>query len=153
MLGIPSSKLDIIIVLGIIFLLVVMLYNNRKSISIFNKDSAELGVQDLIEKVKDELIKTEQKRIKDGRDPLFELKDFELEINFVVTNRNKESGGFDFKVVTLEGERDISSERIQKVKLRMAAIPPQEHQAEASEVPLEIDDSTVIRGAQPPEKK
>ena len=150
---ISQPKLDIIIAVGIIFLLVVMLYNHRRAASTSAKDSAELGVQDLIEKVKSELIKTEQKRIDAEQAPLFELKDFELEVSFVVKTSNKESGKAEFEVVTVGGETEFSSEKIQKIKLHMTAVQPQLRQAASSMAPPQVEDSAIISDPPPEERE
>jgi hypothetical protein len=150
---ISQPKLDIIIAVGIIFLLLVMLYNHRRVASASAKDSAELGVQDLIEKVKSELIKTEQSRVDAGQAPLFELKDFELEISFVVKTSDKESGKAEFEVVTVGGETEFSSEKIQKIKLHMTAVQPQLRQAASSTAPPAVEDSAIISDPPPEERK
>lgn len=141
---ISTSKLDFILTIGIIVLLAVMIYNHRRAIPTSKKDSVDLGVQDLIEKVKTELAKTEESRISKGQIPLLELKDFDLEINFVVTESYKGSGTFGFKVVTLGGQTDVSSEKIQKIKLHMTVAQPHVHEEKASTSSIEVDDSTII---------
>lgn len=115
------------------------------------KEPAALGVQDLIEKVKEELIKTEEKRINAKQAPLFELKDFELEINFVITASEKEAGSFEFKAVTLNSETETTTEKTQKIILRMSAVQPQIQQEKASPSPLNVKESTII--SQPPPKE
>ncbi|HKQ07724.1 MAG TPA: trypco2 family protein [Blastocatellia bacterium] len=153
MLDISQSKLDLIITIAIIFLLIVMLYNHRRSSSTAKVDSAELGVKDLIEKVKSELIEMEQNREREGKAALFELKDFDLEINFVVKAVNKESGQAEFKVITVGGETESDSEKAQKIKLHMTVVQPQNRKTKASKTPPQADESAMISDPLPKEKK
>lgn len=130
MLDIFTVKSDTIIVIVIILLLGFLLYNHRKSGLSSNNDDTRLGVKELIEKVRGELIELDRKRIEANEAHLFELKDFELEVNFVVKESNTQKGAFDFKVVTVGGEAGFSSEQTQKIVLRMTAIKEMELQAE-----------------------
>jgi hypothetical protein len=153
MLNISSSKLDILLITGVIILLLGLLYNHRRTITISRKQPAALGVQELIEKVKEELIKTEEKRISAQQAPLFELKDFELEINYVITASEKESGGFEIKAVTLNSETETTTEKTQKIILRMSAIKPQIKEEKASPRPLDVNEDIIISQPPPPSKR
>lgn len=153
MLNISPFKLDLILTIGIVLLLAGMLYNHRRS-NIISKDAAtDLGVQDLIENVKTGLIESEQRRRDKNQAALLELKDVDLEINCVVKASGKGSGSVDLKVLTLGSEADVSSEKIQKVRLHLVAVQPQVRQEKASETPLRLDESVVISEPPPKEKK
>jgi hypothetical protein len=145
---ITSPKLDLILASGIIVLLVLLIYSYRKQ-NLAEKDtSARLGVKELIEKVKSELVATEKKRIESNEAPLFLLKDFELEINFVVKEGTTQKGDVDFKVVTVGGTSDYTTEQTQKIKLVMTAVPPQPEKA----LPTDSTDK-ILTEPPPPEIK
>jgi K+ transporter len=138
MLNISPPKLDVIFAVGIIVLLIFMIYNNRKSTLVETDNSTRLGVQELIEKVKSELIATEKKRVEANEAPLFMLQDFELEINFVVKENTTQKGDFDFKVITVGSAADYGSEKTQTIKLRMTAAQPQHQETPALDAPDKI---------------
>lgn len=112
-----------------------------------------MGIKDLLSRVKSELYEAEKERIDKQELPLFELKDFDLEINFVVQKSSKIGGGVVLHVIEVDSEIQTGSERIQKIKLHMTAIPPQIYEQEPSKspIPVEPKDST-IHGPVPPEK-
>jgi hypothetical protein len=138
MLSMSPPKLDILFAVGIIVLLIFMIYNNRKSTLTATDNATRLGVQELIERVKSELVATERKRVEANEAPLFILQDFELEINFVVKENSTQKGDFDFKVVTVGSAADYGSENTQKVKLRMTAVQPQQHETPPSDSTDEV---------------
>jgi len=81
-----------------------------------NKDSISLS--DLIYWVKKELFLPLEKN--ENPVPLFMIDEITVEVNFVVSGASK--GGFDLKVVSLEG--DVSEERVQKATVHMRPIIP-----------------------------
>lgn len=138
MLNISPPRLDLIFAIGIIALLASMIYNNRKSTLAVPDNPGRLGVQELIEKVKSELVGTEKKRVEANESPLFMLQDFELEINFVVKENTAQKGDFDFKVVTVGGAADYGYEKTQRIKLRMSVVQPQQQETPALDAPDKI---------------
>jgi hypothetical protein len=83
-----------------------------------------LDVRCLVEAVKTELAAAESAQRRENKAALFELKDFEMEVNYVVRN----SGGIKAEVVGVGTNLDAGSERVQKLLLRWAAIPNREEQ-------------------------
>lgn len=151
-MNVSSSKLDIAVALVIILLLIFMVYNHRKSIFIDKDSSDRLGVQELIEKVKIELLEAEEKRIKANESPLFALKNFDLEINFVVKERSKGSGAFDLKILTAGGESEYNSEVTQKIILHMEYAQPQAQETKATFEDFdELDESKITSEKKPEE--
>ncbi|MGH9494374.1 MAG: trypco2 family protein, partial [Candidatus Sulfotelmatobacter sp.] len=86
-------------------------------------ESTPLGIDTLAEKVRSEMENIETWRQSNGKAALFELKDFELEISFVVKRSNKVKGDLEAEVVTVGGESEHSKEATQKVVLHMGVIP------------------------------
>jgi hypothetical protein len=87
--------------------------------SSFVADTKSLEISNLIGRVRCELAKAEVDMHEQGRSQLFELQDFELEINFVVKN----SGSLEAEVVGVGGNLEAGNERAQKLKLRWQAKP------------------------------
>jgi hypothetical protein len=87
-----------------------------------------LQVQELIEAVRTELAAAEASRRQRGDLPLFRLKDFEMEISYLVRN----SGGAKAEVVGVGTNLDALSERVQKLRLRWEAIPERDERIPSS---------------------
>ena len=90
-----------------------------------------LDVRCLIEAVTVELAAAEAAQRRENRMALFQLEDFEMEINYVARN----SGTLKAEVVGVGTNLDGGSERVQKLLLRWAAIPNREE----SVPPLSLD--------------
>jgi hypothetical protein len=86
-------------------------------------ESTPLGIDVLAEKVRFELEKLETWRQSNGKAALFELKDFDLEVSFVVKKSKKVKGDLEAEVITVGGEAEHSKEATQKVVLHMGVIP------------------------------
>jgi hypothetical protein len=148
--NLSQSKLDLLLGLGIILMVGAIILNHRRSLSLSQPSPVSLGVEALIEKVKEELISAEERRLTEGAEPLLKLKAVDLEVNFIVEENRKGSGAVDLKVVTVGGESAFGSERTQKVILHLVAAKSQTREESASDVPVAVDESTVLRGKKPP---
>jgi len=87
--------------------------------------SAHLGIDDLVTKIRSELEKVEVQRQSVGEQALFEMKNFDLEISFVVKQTGKAEGKLEAEVITIGGAVERSKEAAQKVTLHMDVIPSQ----------------------------
>ena len=85
-----------------------------------------LGIDALVTQVRSELENLEIERQSGNTQPLFEMKDFDLEISFVVKQSAKTKGELETEVVTVGGETEHSKEAAQKVTLHMGVMPSQE---------------------------
>lgn len=111
-------------------------------------ETQHLEVKDLIRKVKDELVAADLEAIHKREAPLFVLKDFEMEIQFVV----RRSGDLKAEVVGVGGAAGVGSESVQKLKLhwdiappRNGSVPPTESSSKAADVtigPEEADEGS-----------
>lgn len=124
MLNLNPLKTDLLIGIIILLLIALMIYNHWR-IAPNNPERVDgLGVRDLIEQVKSELKDAEKARIDKNEAALFKVKDFDLEINFVVGTHSTMSGGVNPPLIAVSANTEISSERIQKIKLHMETTPP-----------------------------
>lgn len=120
-----------------------------------SQQSKGLGIEDLIRRVKSELADAEAKRIRNNEAALFELKEFELEIGFVVQERTTAGGKIDYQVVSVDTGTEVGNERVQRIRLRWTTGGPVQQSARASPLPLRDSDdgSVVIHGSAPPAKE
>jgi hypothetical protein len=83
-----------------------------------NGDRAELGVADLVARVRDELETLDASRDAADRPALFSLDELELELQFTAIERVDGRGGIDLKVVSLGASKGLESTAVQKIRLR-----------------------------------
>jgi hypothetical protein len=129
-------KIDFVFGLIILSVIILAVYVHKKDVPLEENKEEGLGVAELINRVKAELMLTE----KDGSAPMFKVKNFDLEINFIVKSRQKAQGGFEYKVITVGGETEASNEKVQKITLRMAALETHASQDDPSDI-----DPNIIR--------
>jgi hypothetical protein len=86
--------------------------------------SKTLGIQDLTKEVRSELSTLVAEGQKNDADPMFLLKNYDLEISFQVKEARKENGTATIQVVTVGGEQEHSSESTHKVTLHFEITPP-----------------------------
>src|SRR5688572_21231900 len=103
-----------------------------------NSDDEGLGIRSLIERVRSELDQLERKRIANNEASLLHLDTFDLEIAFVATRTASAKGGVNYEVITVDNERSVSSERIQRLNLHYK-VPAREKDRSAPSP----DDSSV----------
>jgi hypothetical protein len=95
-------KIDIVLGLIVLSVIILAIYIHRINVPLKEDNEEGLGIAELINKVKADLMTTE----KDGSAPMFKVKNFDLEINFVVKSRKKAQGGVEYKVVSVSGETE-----------------------------------------------
>ncbi|KPK91870.1 MAG: hypothetical protein AMJ94_06240 [Deltaproteobacteria bacterium SM23_61] len=145
-------SVDIILGAIILLLLIAMVLNHRLKADSGKTDRASggLGVKELIQKVKSELIATEIERRSSNEAALFEIKDFDLEIKFTVNTSRTVSGKIDYKVVVVGGDKKLSSEEVQTIKLHMVTLPTGlDGRDKASQLPLKTEAREVISEPEP----
>jgi Trypsin-co-occurring domain 2 len=85
-----------------------------------------LGIADVIEGVRNELIESDLRRQASDRDTLFITKQFELELNFTVQREGGADGKVSFNVLgiggSLGGSGKVLSGEVQKLKLTFDAV-------------------------------
>ena len=84
----------------------------------------ELQLKSLVEEVKAELEQADHDRQSQGEAPLFLLKDFDLELTFVVHNHAGAKGEFKPALVAVDADVALDTDRAQKVTIHMVAAPP-----------------------------
>ncbi len=153
------KKLSMKFVLLIAFLLLVPNIATFLRPTILRLPSARendegLGIRELIRTVKLELQETEEQGRTNKEAALFQLKDFDLEINFIVHSHSKGKAGVDYHFVAVGAETEVGLEEIQKIKLHMIAIPPRREVVPQTSSRVSGQPSTpIIHGSRPPPKK
>ncbi|HKT82636.1 MAG TPA: trypco2 family protein [Solirubrobacterales bacterium] len=83
----------------------------------------ELGVADLVARVREELETLDARRRSAGKPALFALREMELELQFTAAERTDGKGGIDLKVISVGGSKGVESSAVQKINLRFALDP------------------------------
>jgi hypothetical protein len=84
------------------------------------------GVKDLISMIRQQLEELDQER-RDARAPaLLKLDTVELEINFTVEETATKTGGVDLKVVSFGGDKQVKTEQVHKVTVKLSVAPEAE---------------------------
>ena len=118
------TKFDITALVIIMILVSVSAYLHFRSAPVNDVISDSLGVKDLVQRVKSELVQLEEERLKSNQPALFELSEFKLEIKFVVSEKTTTSGKVEYEVVTVGGDQTFSAEKVQTITINMKASTP-----------------------------
>jgi hypothetical protein len=84
-----------------------------------NSVADKLFIAELIRKVHDELIRSQEIRESEGKEPLFVVNDLTIEVNFVATESLSKKGGLDFKIITAGAEKEYNMQETHKVTLNL----------------------------------
>ena len=98
-------------------------------------ESSGLGIDKVIRDVKKELVASDQKRIENQEAALFQVKDFDLEIQFVVRESTTTGGEAKYEVITVNTELKDELEKVQKITLHFTAAQPKEEKEKVTENP------------------
>lgn len=123
---ITQTKFEIASYVIIILLLFINIYLHIKPKPQSIAPSNSLGVKTLIEQVRSELLAIQKNQVDGVNRDMFQLKDFDLEIKFVVNEKQTVSGKAEFEVVTIGGDNTVTNEKVQTIKLHMTTFPPEE---------------------------
>jgi hypothetical protein len=94
----------------------------------------DIGISSLVEKVRTELRQAEDARINAQESSLFLLERVDLEINYVIKLSDTATAGIKLEPVTVGGQTETSSEKVQKVTLHLVAnIPEKIKESSATE--------------------
>jgi hypothetical protein len=115
---------------------------------ISSEEDRSLDVSKLIRQVQDEISKSEDERRDKGIPPMFELKTFELEINFVVRKSTTQTGTANLELVTVDNQLESGAEKVHKIKLVMDTLDSYEGDAPPSD-PQTLPSGKII-GKPPP---
>jgi hypothetical protein len=113
--------------------------------------SSSIGVRDLVEKVRSELAETEQARLDRRAPSVFQLKDFDLEVKFVIKEEMKQAGKIEYSVITVDNETSYSAEKVQTIKLHMSVMPPVKEEAGADSYDPTLANKATTIGPVPKE--
>lgn len=103
-----------------------------------------LGLQELVQSLKGELEQMESKRLSQQQGALFRIKDFDLELSFVLKRSEKDSSKLEYEILTAEMERELGAEQTHKITLHMEVAPATVVQTLPSAQPLSRDDAVPL---------
>ena len=98
--------------------------NFFKEDTVVSCDTCGVGITDLVRRVKKELAQLEDSMVKKNENAMFQLKDMGMEISFVVRQSVSGKVGGKYELITVEGSRENSNERVQKLILHWDAEKP-----------------------------
>jgi Trypsin-co-occurring domain 2 len=102
----------------------------------------DVSVKELIQKVSEELLESQQERLASGRRAVFEVSELDIEISFVVSRSRQGRGGINLQVVTAGGTVGLDDQRTQRMTLKLVA-------ASSGDTPglrsLDYDDDLPVR--------
>lgn len=78
-----------------------------------------LNIKELIHAVRQELMDSEQERIRKGIPPLFVVDNLKIEVNFVVEKKTTTGGGLNLKIVDVGRDVSYNSQQIHKITLEL----------------------------------
>jgi hypothetical protein len=81
----------------------------------------DVSVKELIQRISEDLLESEQERTAGGRRAVFEVAELTVELSFVVSRSRQGKGGIDLKVVSVGGQAERADERTQRMTLRLIA--------------------------------
>jgi hypothetical protein len=119
--------------------------------SIASQEEPGINVRKLVRKIEDELTKSEEERLKNNSRPMFEVKAFELEIDFVVRKASEHGDKFDFEVATVDNRQQYGAEQTHRLKLTFNPITSYEGSAADNNRSQPVTEGQLI-GAVPPKK-
>lgn len=87
-----------------------------------------LFIKELIRRVHQELVESQQEREASGQPPIFQVQQMTVEVNFVITESSEAKGGLEFKVITvggvdLGGSKGYQQQQVHKITLLLSALP------------------------------
>jgi hypothetical protein len=114
----------------------------------------DISVKELIQRVSDELLESEQERTAGGRRAVFEVAELTIELSFVVSRSLQGHGGIDLKVVSVGGQANQADERTQRMTLRLVAARSTNVGSRYEELSrLDYDDALPVRPRLRPEEQ
>ena len=105
---------------------------------------SSLGLQELVQNLKTELEQMESERLSNQRGALFHVKDFDLELSFVLKRSSKDSAKLEYEILTAESQRELGNEQAHKITLHMQAAPATPFQVAPSTTPISTDDAISL---------
>jgi hypothetical protein len=80
-------------------------------------NQSNINLSNLISTIRTELEEMEKKRIECNKEPMFQLKSMNIEINFVVEESSAGDAGFDIRVIKAGLSTKYTTSEIQKILL------------------------------------
>lgn len=154
--GSLSTKLLTTVIVLIALLLVIPYVVTRvgREIHDVRPNHEGLPINELISRVKQELSQAVDERVRNQERALFKLESFELEISFIVKTGQKTGGSLTHTFVTVDNETHVNAESVQKIVLKMTAIPPVERRQPAALSRIDgPDESMRLHSPPPPEER
>jgi len=79
----------------------------------------EVSLSDVIAEISEQLLVSQDQRIREGRPALFLVGSVDIEMSFVVTHTTAGSAGIDLRVVKADGKKQYEDQQVQRVTVHL----------------------------------
>lgn len=83
---------------------------------------SELGIADILNRLRDELHASQKELVKEKKHPLFRVAEAEIELKVIIKQLSTKSGKMDFKIVALHSGHDTLTELTHILRLRLVGL-------------------------------
>lgn len=97
----------------------------NRSISPSGSTDKDLLITEVIRQVREELYNAQVAWNETGENAMFEIDYFDLELSFVLKKSAQAGAKSELQLMAVSSSSQIDTERIQRIKLHMIALPPQ----------------------------
>jgi NTP-dependent ternary system trypsin peptidase co-occuring protein len=81
-----------------------------------------LTLKDLLIHARNQIEEAATERTKSQKEPLLRVDSVTVEVNVTLTESTEGSGGFDIKVITLEGKESYEEEQVHKISVELSSL-------------------------------
>jgi K+ transporter len=136
---------ELLLLLVMAFIAIMWIHWRTATQSVWLVDKRNsLGLRDFVASLQTELEQMESERLAQQRGALFRVKDFDLELSFVLKHNEKDSTKVEYQILTAEMERELGREQTHKITLHMDLSPPTAFQVLPSARPLSTGDAIEL---------
>jgi hypothetical protein len=121
-----SMSLERVFYILTVLFLIFMVYSSHRAIGAYRSQTSQtdIGVGQIIRKLRLELGQLEAERLTNGDAALFRIKDVDVELNFIVKVDQGNKNEIHFDAVTVGADEQGSLERSNKITIHMGIEPP-----------------------------
>jgi hypothetical protein len=81
----------------------------------------DISLSDVIGEISDQLLASEEQRLREGRPAIFLVGSIDIELSIIVTESKNRSGGVNLKVVKGDMSRQYQDQQVQRVTVHLQA--------------------------------
>jgi hypothetical protein len=82
----------------------------------------DFSIKDLIHSISEQLLQSEDERLRDNRPAIFEVDTLQLDISFVATESRGVKGGLDLRIVQAGLDKTYADQAVQRISLGLRRV-------------------------------